>query len=125
MTEFETVAYTEVCTSRIQRKLPQKLKEPRIFTIPIRIGEVDVGRELYDLGASINLMPLSVFSQLGLGALWPTIVMLQLGDRSIVHPEGVIKDVLLQIRQFILPTDFIILDYEADEKFPSSWVDLS
>nr|XP_016502615.1 PREDICTED: uncharacterized protein LOC107820786 [Nicotiana tabacum] len=125
MTEFETVAYTEVCTSRIQRKLPQKLKEPRIFTIPIRIGEVDVGRELYDLGASINLMPLSVFSQLGLGDLWPTIVMLQLGDRSIVHPEGVIKDVLLQIRQFILPTDFIILDYEADEKFPSSWVDLS
>nr|XP_009592515.1 uncharacterized protein LOC104089352 [Nicotiana tomentosiformis] len=82
LVEFETVALTEECTSRIQHKLPQKLKDPGSFTIPVRIGEIDVGRALCDLGASINLMSLSVFKQLGLGAPRPTTVMLQLADRS-------------------------------------------
>nr|XP_016477405.1 PREDICTED: uncharacterized protein LOC107798884 [Nicotiana tabacum] len=85
------------------------------FTIPVRIGEIDVGRALCDLGSSINLMPLSVFKQLGLGALRPTTVLLQLADISYVYPEGVNEDVLLQIGKFIFPADFIILDYEADE----------
>ncbi|XP_075076463.1 uncharacterized protein LOC142163107 [Nicotiana tabacum] len=60
-------------------------------------------------------MPLSLFKELGMGAPRPTTVMLQLADRSIAHPEGVIEDVLLQIEKFIFPADFIILDYEADE----------
>nr|XP_009779708.1 PREDICTED: uncharacterized protein LOC104228860 [Nicotiana sylvestris] len=81
LTEFETVALTEECTSRVQNKLPQKLKDPGSFTIPVRIGNIDVGRALCDLGASINLMPLSLFKQLGLGAPRPTTVMLQLADR--------------------------------------------
>ncbi|XP_075101789.1 uncharacterized protein LOC142177219 [Nicotiana tabacum] len=63
-------------------------------------------------------MPLSLFKQLGLGAPRPTTVMLQLADRSIAHPEGVIEDVLLQIGKFIFHADFIILDYEADELVP-------
>ncbi|XP_070020569.1 uncharacterized protein [Nicotiana sylvestris] len=95
LTEFEIVALTEECTSRI-----------------------DVGRALCDLGVSINLMPLSLFKQLGLGAPRPTTVMLQLADRSIAHPEGMIEDVLLQIGKFIFRVDFIILDYEADELVP-------
>nr|XP_009602141.1 uncharacterized protein LOC104097288 [Nicotiana tomentosiformis] len=61
LTEFESVALTEEYTYRIQHKLPQKLKDPGSFTIPVRIGEIDVGRSLCDLDASINLMPLSVF----------------------------------------------------------------
>ncbi|XP_019250884.1 PREDICTED: uncharacterized protein LOC109229785 [Nicotiana attenuata] len=100
---------------RIQHKLPQKLKDPGSFTIPVRIGEFDVGRALCDLDASINLMPLSVFKQSGLGAPRPTTVMLQLADTSYVYPEGVIEDVLLQIGKFIFPASFIILDYVADE----------
>ncbi|XP_019262123.1 PREDICTED: uncharacterized protein LOC109239964 [Nicotiana attenuata] len=56
LTEFETIAHTEECTSRIQHKLQQKLKDPSSFTIPVRIGEFDVGRALCDLGESINLM---------------------------------------------------------------------
>ncbi|XP_009770567.1 uncharacterized protein [Nicotiana sylvestris] len=115
LTEFETVALTEECTSRVQNKLPQKLKDPGSFTIPVQIGNIDVGHVLCDLGESINLMPLSLFKQLGLGAPRPTTVMLQLANRSIAHPEGVIEDVLLQIGKFIFPADFIILDYEADE----------
>nr|XP_033515497.1 uncharacterized protein LOC117279957 [Nicotiana tomentosiformis] len=118
LTEFVTGALTEKCTSRIQYKLPQKLKDPGSFTIPVRIGEIDVGRALCDLGSSINLMPLSMFKQLGLGALRPTSVLLQLADISCVYPEGVIEDVLLQIGKFIFPADFIILDYEADELVP-------
>nr|XP_009763542.1 PREDICTED: uncharacterized protein LOC104215430 [Nicotiana sylvestris] len=118
LTKFETVALTEECTLRVQNKLPQKLKDPGSFTIPVRIGNIDVGRALCDLGASINLMPLSLFKQLGLGAPRPTTVILQLADRSIAHPEGVIEDVLLQIGKFIFPTDFIILDYEDDELVP-------
>ncbi|XP_075101940.1 uncharacterized protein LOC142177362 [Nicotiana tabacum] len=118
LNEFKTVALTEECTSRIQHKLPQKLEDPGNFTIPMRIGEFDVGRALCDLGASINLMSLSVFKQLGLGAPRPTTVMLQLADRSYVYPEGVIEDVLLQIGKFIFLTDYVILDYVADELVP-------
>ncbi|XP_070026665.1 uncharacterized protein [Nicotiana sylvestris] len=118
LTEFETVALIEECTSRVQNKLPQKLKDPGSFTIPVHIGNIDVGRALCDLGASINLMPLSLFKQMVLGAPRPTTVILQLTDRSIAHPEGVIEDVLLQIGKFIFPTDFIILDYEADKLVP-------
>nr|XP_016447284.1 PREDICTED: uncharacterized protein LOC107772301 [Nicotiana tabacum] len=95
LTEFETGALTEECTSRIQHKLPEKIKDPGSFTIPMRIREIDVGRALCDLGSSINLMPLSVLKQLGLGAPRPT-----------------------TIGNFIFPADFIILDYEADELVP-------
>ncbi|XP_075104716.1 uncharacterized protein LOC142178852 [Nicotiana tabacum] len=118
MTEFEIVALTKECISRLQNKLPQKLKDTSSFTIPVRIDNIDMGRALCDLGASINLMPLSLFKQLGLGALRPTIVMLQRADRSIAYLERVIEDALLQIRKCIFPADFIILDYEVDEQVP-------
>nr|XP_009629166.1 uncharacterized protein LOC104119382 [Nicotiana tomentosiformis] len=95
LTNFETVVLTEKCTSRIQHRLPQKLKDPGSFIIHVRIGEIDMVKELCDLGASINLMPLSVFKKLGLGAPRPITVMLQLADRSYVYPDGVIEDVLL------------------------------
>ncbi|XP_070013131.1 uncharacterized protein [Nicotiana sylvestris] len=112
------IALTEECTSRVQNKLPQKFKDPDSFTIPVRIGNVNVGHGLCDLGESINLMSLSLYKKLGLGAPKPTTVMLQLADRSIAYPEGVIEDVLLKIRKFIFPADFIILDFEVDEKIP-------
>ncbi|XP_075074787.1 uncharacterized protein LOC142162341 [Nicotiana tabacum] len=114
LTEFETVALTEECSSKIQGKLPQKLNDPGSFTIQISIGKHVVGRALCNLGASINLMSLSVFRQLRLGELRPTIVILQLADRSLAHPKGVIEDVLVQVGSFIFPADFIILDYEPD-----------
>ncbi|XP_019246402.1 PREDICTED: uncharacterized protein LOC109226054 [Nicotiana attenuata] len=118
LTEFETVALTEECSSRIKGKLPQKLKDPGSFTIQITIGKHAVGRALCDLGVSINLMPLSIFRQLGLGEPRPTTVILQLADRSLAHPEGVIEDVLVQVGSFIFPADFIILDYEPDQEVP-------
>ena len=115
---FETVNLTEECSAILQRKLPQKLKDPGSFTIPCTIGNAIFERALYDLGASINLMPLSIFKRLGLGEARPTIVTLQLADRSLKHPRGVIEDVLVKVDKFIFPADFIVLDMEEDKEIP-------
>ncbi|XP_062114466.1 uncharacterized protein LOC133825555 [Humulus lupulus] len=116
--EFETVALTEGCSAILKNKIPPKLKDLGSFTIPCSIGGRDVGRALCDLGASINLMPMSIFKKLGIGEARPTTVTLQLADHSMAHPEGKIKDVLVQVDKFIFLTDFIILDYEADRDVP-------
>ncbi|XP_060960810.1 uncharacterized protein LOC115719782 [Cannabis sativa] len=116
--ELETVALTEGCSAMLKSKIPHKLKDPGSFTIPISIGGWDVGRALCDLGASINLMPMSIFKKLGIGEARPTTVTLQLADRSMAHPDGKIEDVLVQVDKFIFPADFIILDYEEDREVP-------
>ena len=116
--EFETVNLVEECSAILQRKLPQKLKDPGSFTIPCKIGNLIFERALCDLGASINLMPLSIFRRLGLGEARLTKVTLQLIDRSLKHPRGVIEDVLEKVDKFIFPTDFIVLDMEEDKEIP-------
>ncbi|XP_039144038.1 uncharacterized protein LOC120281228 [Dioscorea cayenensis subsp. rotundata] len=116
--DYETVALTEECSAILQKKLPPKLKDPGSFTIPCSIGNVVFERALCDLGASINLMPLSIFKKLNLGEARPTTVTLQLADRSLKHPRGVIEDVLVKIDKFIFPTDFIVLDMEEDKDIP-------
>ncbi|XP_062093980.1 uncharacterized protein LOC133800013 [Humulus lupulus] len=114
LSEFETVALTEGCSAILKSKIPPKLKDPGSFTIPRSIG----GRALCDLGASINLMPMSIFKKLGIGEARSTIVTLQLAYHSMAHPEGKIEDVLVQVDKFIFPADFIILYYEADIDVP-------
>ncbi|XP_062104067.1 uncharacterized protein LOC133815227 [Humulus lupulus] len=116
--EFETVALTEGCSAMLWSKIPPKLKDLGSFTIPCSIGGRDVDRALCDLGASINLMPMSIFKKLGIGEAGPTTVTLQLADLSMAHPKGKIEDVLVQVDKFIFPVDFIILDYEADRDVP-------
>ncbi|KAL4340421.1 hypothetical protein GQ457_08G032480 [Hibiscus cannabinus] len=118
LSEFETIAITEVCMAMLHNRLPPKLKDPGSFTIPCAIGNHYVGKALCDLGASINLMLKSVFQRLGIGKARPTTVMLQLADRSYVHPEGKIEDILVRVDKFIFPDDFIVLDCEADEHAP-------
>ncbi|KAL5574287.1 hypothetical protein UlMin_023884 [Ulmus minor] len=116
--EFETVALTRECSAALQSKLPPKLQDPRSFTIPCSIGGQYCGKALCDLGASINLMPMSIFKTLGIGEARATTVSLQLADRSIAQPEGKIEDVLVKVDKFIFPVDFIILDFEADMEVP-------
>ena len=118
LSDFETVNLTEECSTIIQRKLPQKLKDPGSFTIPCTIGNTIFERALCDLGASINLMPVSIFRRLGLGEACPTRVTFQLADRSLKNPRGVIEDVLVKVNKFIFPADFIILDMEEDKEIP-------
>ena len=88
LSDFETVNLTEECSVILQRKLPQKHKDPSSFTIPCTIGNSIFERALCDLGASINLMSLSIFRRLGLGEARPTTVTLQLVDKSLKHPRG-------------------------------------
>jgi hypothetical protein len=76
------------------------------------IGVSHINRALLDLGVSVNLFPYSVYLQLGLGELKPTTVMLQLADRSMKRPQGIIEDVLIKVDKFYFPVDFIVIDTE-------------
>ena len=94
------------------------MKDPGSFTIPCIIEGIEIQKALYDSGASINFMPLSITKQLSLGELIPTTITLQMADKSMVKPEGVLEDVLVTVGKFVFPVDFIILDMEADSQVP-------
>ena len=89
--EYGTIALTEECSAILQKKLPPKLQDSSSFAIPFSIGNRVFGKALCDLGASINLMPLSMFKRLKLGEPKSTTISLQLADRSYQHPRGIIK----------------------------------
>jgi hypothetical protein len=103
---------TEQVSSILQCKLPIKYKDPGCPTISCMIGMSQINRALLDLGASVNLLPYSVYLQLGLGELKPTTVMLQLADRLLKRPRGILKDVLIKVDKFYFPVDFIVIDTE-------------
>ena len=112
--EEGVVNLTATCSAVIKKTLPEKMKDPRSFTIPCVIEEYEFQKALCDSGASINLMPLSVARKLSLGELTPTTVTLQMADRTMAKPEGVIEDVLVKVGKFVFPVDFNILDMEED-----------
>ena len=116
--EEGVVNRTATCSAVIKKNLPEKMKDPGSFTIPCTIEEVEFQKALCDSGTSINLMPLSVARKLSLGELTPTTVTLQMADRTMAKPEGVIEDVLVKVGKFIFPIDFIILDIEEDSQVP-------
>ena len=89
-----------------------KYKDPSYPTISVNIGGTCVEKALLDLGASVNLLPYSVYKQLGLGELKPTSITLSLADRSIKIPKGTVEDVLIQVDKFYYPVDFVVLDTE-------------
>ncbi|RVW68111.1 Transposon Ty3-I Gag-Pol polyprotein, partial [Vitis vinifera] len=101
---------TEQVSAIIQCKSPLKYKDPGCPTISVMIGGKVVEKALLDLGASVNLLPYSVYKQLGLGELKPTSINLSLADRSVKIPRGVIEDVLVQVDNFYYPVDFVVLD---------------
>ena len=107
LSKFETVNLTEECSAILQRKLPQKLKDPDSFTILCKIGNLIFERALCDLGASSNLMPLSIFRRLGLGKARSTTVRVYV----------LVK--VLKVDKFMFPTDFIVLDIEEDKEIPN------
>jgi hypothetical protein len=103
---------TEQVSSILQCKLPIKYKDPGCPTIACMIGASQINRALLDLGASVNLLPYSMYLQLGLGELKPTTVTLQLADRSMKRPQGIIEDVLIKVDKFYFLVDFIVIDTE-------------
>nr|GEU83258.1 reverse transcriptase domain-containing protein [Tanacetum cinerariifolium] len=100
------------------KKLPEKLGDPGKFLIPCDFPGMDVCHALADLGASINLMPLSIWKKLSLPELTPTRMTLDLADRSITHPKGVAEDVFVKVGKFHFPIDFMVVDFEADPRVP-------
>ncbi|XP_070008652.1 uncharacterized protein [Nicotiana sylvestris] len=94
------------------------LEDPGAFTIPCTIGSADFANALCELGASIILMPNSVFKTLGIGQPRPTSMRLEMMDRTMKRPLGIIDDVLVRVDKFILPADFVILDCEVDYEVP-------
>ncbi|XP_015970267.1 uncharacterized protein LOC107493725 [Arachis duranensis] len=112
--EKETVILTQESSAVIQRGLPQKLKDPGSFIISCTIGNVTLEKALYDLDASINLMPLSLMKKLVIEEVKPTRMSLQMADRSLKLPNGVIENLLVKTGEFIFPADFVILDMEEE-----------
>ena len=95
-------------------KLPPKCEDPGMFTIPCQIGKLQIKNAMCDLGASINIMPLSIYSSLNVGPLKETGVILYLADRTVVYPEGVLEDVLVEVNGLVFPADFYVLDMKGE-----------
>ena len=94
------------------------MKDPGSFTIPCTIGKYEFKKVLCDSGANINLMPLSVVQTLRLGELTPIAITLQMADRSMAQPEGVLEDVLVRVGKFIFLVDFVVMKIEEDTQVP-------
>ena len=103
---------TEQVSAIIQSKTPVYYKDPRSPTISVNIGGTCIDNALLDLGASVNLLPYSVYKQLGLRELKPTNITLSLVDRSVKNPKGIFEDVLVKVDKFYYPVDFVVLDTE-------------
>ncbi|GJW08984.1 putative reverse transcriptase domain-containing protein [Tanacetum coccineum] len=115
--ELANTPVSENCSAVILKKLPEKLGDPGKFLIPCGFNELKC-KALADLGASINLMPLSVWKELGLPKLIPTQMTLELANRDICTPKGIARDVFVPVGKFTFPADFVIVDYESDPRVP-------
>ncbi|XP_015965235.1 uncharacterized protein LOC107488963 [Arachis duranensis] len=112
--EKETILLTEECSAVIQGGIPQKLKDLGSFVVSCTKGKLTLNKSLCDLGASINLMSLSMMKKLAIEELKPTRMSLVMADRSIKTPNGIVENMLVKVGKFIFPTDFVILDTEEE-----------
>nr|XP_009764313.1 PREDICTED: uncharacterized protein LOC104216053 [Nicotiana sylvestris] len=117
-TKNEVVNMTHRVSSIIATSPVQKKEDPGAFTMPCTIGERDFAKALCDNGASINLMPLAIYKQDGLGMLRPTSMRLQMVDRSIKRSVRIVDDVIVKVEKFHFPADFVILDCAVDKEIP-------
>ncbi|GJY19252.1 reverse transcriptase domain-containing protein [Tanacetum coccineum] len=116
MFELARTPLNEHCSAALLKKLPKKLRDPGKFLIPCDFHRMDVCLALADLGASINLMPLSVWKKLSLPELTPTCMTLELADRLISRPIGVAEDVSIEVGKFHFLADFVVVDFDADPR---------
>ncbi|KAL4276159.1 hypothetical protein AHAS_Ahas20G0179300 [Arachis hypogaea] len=111
----ETVVLTKECSAIIQNNLLRKMPNPGSFQILCTIGSTTFEKALCDLGASINLMPLSVMKKLQIQEAQPTRIALQMADKSLKPAYGLVENILVKVGKFFLPSNFVILDTEEDE----------
>ncbi|GJT58862.1 reverse transcriptase domain-containing protein [Tanacetum coccineum] len=118
LSELARTPLNENCSAVILNKLPKKLGDPGRFLIPCEFTGITTCNALADLGASINLMPYSVWKSLSLPELTPTCMTLELADRSITEPIGIAEDVFVNVGKFQFPADFVVVDFEPDPRVP-------
>nr|GFA57384.1 reverse transcriptase domain-containing protein [Tanacetum cinerariifolium] len=116
--ELARTSLNKHCSAVLLKKLPEKLGYPGKFLIPCDFSGMAECLALADLGASMNLMPLSVWNKLSLPDLSPTCMTLELSDRSISRPVGVVEDVFVKVGTFNFPADFVVVDFDADPRVP-------
>ncbi|XP_027178117.1 uncharacterized protein LOC113777279 [Coffea eugenioides] len=117
----ERVIVGENVSAVLQRKFPPKCGDLGRFTVPCTIGNTLIKNTLLDLGASINVMPKSMYASLNLGPLKEIEIIIQLANRTNAYPDGLVKDVLVKINELIFPADFYVLDMDDDHSLdPSS-----
>ncbi|GKD01986.1 hypothetical protein Tco_1172260 [Tanacetum coccineum] len=102
----------------LQNLLPPKENDPGSFILPCSIRRLDFSNALADLGASISIMPFSIFKRLGIGKLEPINMVIEMADDTKCIPKGIVKNLLIKIDKFILPIDFVILDIIEDFRIP-------
>nr|GEU71856.1 reverse transcriptase domain-containing protein [Tanacetum cinerariifolium] len=118
LSELARTLLNEHCSAVLLKKLPEKLRDPSKFLIPCDFLRMAECLALADLGASINLMPLSVWNKLSLPDMSLTCMTLELADRSISRPVGVVEDVFVKVGTFHFPADFVVVDFDADPQVP-------
>ncbi|GJY76693.1 reverse transcriptase domain-containing protein [Tanacetum coccineum] len=119
--KLEEIAITTVnaeCSAIIMNKVPEKLEDPGKFLIPCALQELNRTSALADSGASINLLPHSIYKKLGLEALTPTRMTLELANRSITHPMGIAEDVVVRVDGFTFLANFVVVNFEPDLRVP-------
>nr|GEU84389.1 putative reverse transcriptase domain-containing protein [Tanacetum cinerariifolium] len=116
--ELTKTPLNENCSAVVLKKLPEKLGDPGRFLIPCYFLEFDNCLALANLGASINLMPLSIWKKLKLRTLNYTKMVLELADRTISKPTGVAENVFVKVGKFYFLADFVVLDFVADPRVP-------
>nr|GEY58046.1 reverse transcriptase domain-containing protein [Tanacetum cinerariifolium] len=118
LSEMARTLMNEHCSAVILNKLPRKVGDPGKFLIPCEFPGMDECLALADLGASINLIPLSVWEGLSLPELTPTCMTLELTDRLVSKPIGIAKDVSVKVGVFHFPVDFVVVDFKPDPRVP-------
>nr|GFD04737.1 reverse transcriptase domain-containing protein [Tanacetum cinerariifolium] len=110
--ELVNTPLNENCLAIILKRLPKKLGDPGKFLIPCGFSELKC-KALADLGANINLMPLSIWKKLGLPDLIPTQMNQELANRAICTLDGITRDVFVPVGKFTFLADFVVVDYES------------
>ncbi|CAM8879796.1 unnamed protein product [Rhodiola kirilowii] len=116
--ESSMVALNAECSAIVQSCMPRKMQDQGSFSIPISIGKIEIDRALCDLGASISLIPYSLYEKIDMGELHPTTISLKLADRSSRVPNGVLRDVPIKVGKFFIPVDFYVLDMDSEQETP-------
>ncbi|KAI3739925.1 hypothetical protein L2E82_30338 [Cichorium intybus] len=118
MEEVSLVTLSEKCYASMMKNLPEKVGDPGGLHLPCTFGNHASSYGLADLGASINLMPYSFYKKLNLPEPKPVQMAINLANKAVTYPRGIVEDLLVKVDKFVFPVDFVILDMEEDDEVP-------